>query len=335
MKKRGLKLGGDYSSLSAEQKEILDMLTIEYETPKRVALRRGTSIQAVYKTINKLKRKGIDLKKNRGKEISDRTFKPQNHQIRLHGEQYLIKIIWKDNKYKEILKRANHIEIDGNYVKLWQDSIEVYSNQSFYGKDVNESFVASNIYWNRYFRVLENEVKCILVKPRNQNIKLVKCHFAETNNELSIEVDNQGDRFFKIPTDDDGKIWCLVDNSFNLHELETIHPKTAKQDMEKVKAVFNDIRDKPIDLLSTTKNRIDNIEQNIYKAISLIEQQAEESTKQAQFSTKLFSIMEENTNAVKFMAENQRSHAAAIQQLYKLAKNINNKLSQKKLGDFI
>jgi len=38
----------------------------------------------------------------------------------------------------------------------------------------------------------------------------------------------------------------VVDNSFNMHEAETLHPKTAKQDMEGVKAFMNDIRETPV-----------------------------------------------------------------------------------------
>jgi len=35
----------------------------------------------------------------------------------------------------------------------------------------------------------------------------------------------------------------MVDNSFNLHELETQHPETAEEDMTSVKNFFNDIRE--------------------------------------------------------------------------------------------
>ncbi len=61
----GLKIS---SKLSKEQREILDMLTKDYETPKSIALRRKTSISAVYKTINKLKKNGIIIKNIKRKD---------------------------------------------------------------------------------------------------------------------------------------------------------------------------------------------------------------------------------------------------------------------------
>jgi hypothetical protein len=36
--------------------------------------------------------------------------------------------------------------------------------------------------------------------------------------------------------------WFIIDNSFNLHEAETIHPGTADQDNLKVQAFFNGIK---------------------------------------------------------------------------------------------
>ena len=68
--------------LSKEQREILDMITKDYEIPKGIALRRKTSIQAVYKIINKLKEKGYLTRGfNRGlkKTKSTKPFKPPKH----------------------------------------------------------------------------------------------------------------------------------------------------------------------------------------------------------------------------------------------------------------
>ena len=46
-------------SLTKQQKEVISLLTKDYKTPKQVAIIRKTSVRAVYKTINKLIKKGL------------------------------------------------------------------------------------------------------------------------------------------------------------------------------------------------------------------------------------------------------------------------------------
>ena len=75
------------------------------------------------------------------------------------------------------------------------------------------------------------------------NIKLVKNHYAETNNELSEEI-NKEDVKIRLYATEDNKMWFEIDNSLNLNEAETTHTETAKQDMEEtIKPFFNDLRD--------------------------------------------------------------------------------------------
>ena len=68
-------------------------------------------------------------------------------------------------------------------------------------------------------------------------------HYAETNNELAQECEKKAYKV-RVYTTSDSKLWFLIDNSFNLHEAETVHPETAKEDMGNiVKPFFNDLRD--------------------------------------------------------------------------------------------
>jgi len=58
--KKGLNKGfKDSNIISKEQKEILDYLTVDFLTPNKIASIRKTSVQAVYKSIKKLEKKGI------------------------------------------------------------------------------------------------------------------------------------------------------------------------------------------------------------------------------------------------------------------------------------
>jgi len=47
------------TGVTQTQKEVLRLLTDEFETPNNIAILRKTSIQATYKTINILKKKGF------------------------------------------------------------------------------------------------------------------------------------------------------------------------------------------------------------------------------------------------------------------------------------
>lgn len=245
--------------LSAEQQEILDMLTCDYETPRNIAVRRKTSLTAVYKTIAKLKEKGYLTRGfNRGlKNIQSTQPKHLKQFIRLHGQEWNIQIIAKSDFYRK-LEKNTVIFVDSNTVRLYEDSIEVYANEhlKFEAEDEQRATALSFNYWTRLFTKLENRLKVIIVKQYNQNIRLVNCHYAEVNNELAKEC-NEKKVKLRVFTTDEGKLWFTIDHSWNFNEAETVHPETSKPDMAKVKAHFNDLRDKQSYLPSETKERVD------------------------------------------------------------------------------
>jgi len=299
--------------LSKNQREILDMLTKEYETPKRIAIRRKTSITAVYKIINKLIEKGYLTRGfNRGlKKIqSTKTFKPIKLKIfiRLHAQEWNIKIIYKSNFYKKLPKNKV-IFIEGNTVRLYKNSIEIYSNENlkFEAEDEQRVTALSFNYWQRIFNKLENKLKILIIKEGYSNISLVNSHYAEVNNELAKEY-NEKKVKLNIYTTDEGKLWFKIDHSWNLNEAETLHPKTSKPDMTKVKEVFNDIRDNEnIYLPSQATKLISNI----------LEAQKNEQSKWS------------------FYAENIKSHTDSIIQLNKTLKKFNKRLSQTKITEWL
>jgi len=243
-------------SLTNAEQEVLTLLTQEFLTPKKIATRRRCTKQAISKIIKKLRKKGLINQFSEEVDKSRPTCQPLNsygyqnipsfpveHQIRLHGQEFNIKILYKDQRYKKILEKSNTINIDGNTIRLYRNSIEIYSGQSFYADDPQKATAISFQYWNRLFAKLENDLKLILIKPRAQNIKLVNQHYSEINNELAEECEKKAEKV-RVYTTDDGKLWFLIDNSFNLHEAETTHPQTSKQDMgDVIKPFFNDLRD--------------------------------------------------------------------------------------------
>lgn len=316
-----------FSELTQAEKEVLCMITQEYLSAKQIASRRKCTKQAVHKIIKSLKEKGAY---NLGCQLVDQTngtSQPVN-QIRLHAQQFVMRILWKDHRYKKLLEKANQIELDGNTIKLWNNTIEIYSNTSFYGDDLQQAMAKSIKYWDILIARLEHDVHCILKKPRSQNIKMVRAHYAETNNEIAKDIDNSGDRWIKVYAKEDSRLWFIIDNSYNLHEAETVHSKTGKEDMEKVKAVFNDIRDHSIDLPSETKEMIRGL--------------AESTKNLLAFATQQNSIISRTNESVNWLAENIKSHGPAWFGMSKEAKEIsrgiktlNKVIYQKRLGDYL
>ena len=275
------------------------MILLDQDTPKSISIRRKTSIQATYKTIKKLRELGV-LKRGYyerfKKSVCAKTFQPprfikdkQNlNLIRLHGQEFNIKLIYISDFYKKLQSRKNLFYVDNNTIRLYRKSIEVYANPhlDFYGEDVQRATSKSIIYWNRLFLKLEDSLKVILVKRENTRIKQVNAHYAEIHNELAEECERKHYKL-NIYAKEDSKLWFTIDNSFNLKEAETQHPDTSKLDMTKVKAFFNDLRDNDVMLPS-----------QIQKAIG------------------------EVTNNQMMFATNIKSHIGAIQELGKSVKEL-------------
>jgi len=254
VEKKGLILGEPQPKLTKTELEVALLLSKEFLTPKQISIRRQTSVQAVYKVINKLKDKGAIKRSFDMVEKTLPTLQPNStfysHGIRLHGIEFNVKILFCNNRYKEVLKKSNLFYVDGNTINLYRNSLEIYGNKSFFADDVAGVMRKSVEYFHRIFVRLEHDLNIIILKNRSQNIRMVNAHFSEVNNEFARECNTRADKI-RVYTRDDGKLWFMIDNSFNLHEAETLHSKTAKEDMEEVvKPFFNDLRDNKPPLLS-------------------------------------------------------------------------------------
>ena len=204
--KKGLISGQVHPKITKTEADVLHLLTEEFLTPRQASIRRKKSKQAIYKTIQNLKKKGYLTSTYKKVDFSRITSQPRR-QIRLHRQEFNIKIIFKDHRYERI--RDNNkkvIIVDGNTIRLYRDSVEVYSGHSFFGSDVQKATARSFEYWNRFFVRLENDLNVILVKSRKQNITLVNQHYAEVDNELAVECEKKAEKI-RIFTRDDGKLW--------------------------------------------------------------------------------------------------------------------------------
>lgn len=234
---KGLKIPKEKISLGLAEQEILHLVTDEFLTVKQIALRRQTSLTAVYKVLNKLRKKGVLTVTNEGVEKSQGTHSP----IRLHGQEFNIRILWQDQKYQAKLRQSNIIFFDSNTIKLYRNSVEIFCGQSFFGKDEREADSKSMAYFTRFLRRLENELQIILLKNRSLNIKEVKHEFAHTNSEIYQNAKDHKERIF-VYAEEDGRLAFITDNSFKFNEDETVHPQTAKPDRKAIDKQVNDWR---------------------------------------------------------------------------------------------
>ena len=238
--KKPSKSGQCFAKLTNIESEVLRYLTEDFLTPQKIAIRRGVSERAIYYTINNLKKKGVLNKAYENLHKLEPTSEVFGR-FRLHALELNIRLLFISEFYRKLRGKVNHIIVDGNTVRLYGNSIEVYVAKSFWGDSVQKATSRSNLYVNRLLTRLESEFKIIIVKDRSQNIKVVNAHYSEVNNGLAKDCNINKDKI-KVYSNE-GKLWFLIDNSFNLDEAETVHPQRSKQDMEKVIVpFFNDLR---------------------------------------------------------------------------------------------
>mgnify|MGYP003962975195 FL=1 len=236
--------------LTKTEKEVLRSLTEDFLTPTQIRIKRGCSRQAVYKHLRSLKKKGAYTPglQNTEKPIGSRQPNEKDvNQVRLHGQQFHIKIIQQepnDQKYQKLLKKSNKLYIDGHTINLYQDSIEIYAGRgaSFYGADAQEADRKASEYWQKFFTRMEHELKVMLIKDRSRNIKEVNHHYARGESGVCENtLENEG-KHIRVFCPRDGKLAFITDESFGDKEDETVHPLTAKQDREAIDRHFNDLR---------------------------------------------------------------------------------------------
>ncbi|MBI3051695.1 hypothetical protein HYY74_04535 [Candidatus Woesearchaeota archaeon] len=265
--------------LTSLQREIFDLLTKDNLTVTQIACRRKTSSQAVYKVITILKKKGklVGL-------FNEWIKKPEpliNHTekklilpyFRLHNQQWTARMLEKSEFYEKLLLKCNKINIEGNTVMLHANSVGIFSAKdlSFDAQDAQKATEDSFNYWNRIFTIVENDLKIVLVKNRYQNVKLVNQHYAEVYNEFAKDCIEKKIKV-RVYATEDKKLWFLIDNSKGNPEAEFIHPKTAKQDSERLAPVFNDYRNNSETMLpSEMQTRLNKLESDMQSILARLD----------------------------------------------------------------
>lgn len=255
--------------------------------------------------VQRLKRNGILVKKGYGvwdvlKEPKEVQLTPKvDKNIRGHGFHFKLKIprisnwgkrvdylIKNQIKYKE-LKNFQRIEVKNHKVWLCNDSIIIYSpkDKSYFGDSADESQKYAIYNLEQLIISLEHLMNCSFRINKKYQVRISKQHYGKVKDELAKQCNKEG---VKIRCSLNGEGWLEIDNSLNLNELETLHPKESVIDMDKVVIpFFNDLKDHY---------------QKTGESIIISD------------LIKLTAMMVEDR---KFYAENMNSHVKAVQELAK------------------
>ena len=226
------------------QNQILKLYTIDHLTVKKIAYKRKTTVQAVYKVLKELRKKGLI---NKGLK-STTTLLPGgfNRYFRLHGLQWDITIIDQGNIYHNARERGNIINLNSNTIVMYKDKIEIYLGKdiSFSSETLEETFIQAFSYFNDLIYKLETRYNITLIKNGYHNISLCSGHLSEVNNEMAKDLYLTKD-YITIYGTKDKKAWFKIDYSKRQYkEAETIHPKRFKEDAQAIFSTYlNDLRD--------------------------------------------------------------------------------------------
>ena len=180
--------------------------------------------------------------------------------VRGHAFQFTLKIPklsnWKRRREYLIKKKIEYKEIGSNWqgerilidnYKIWLTpiSIVVYfpNFKSFMGKTAKDTKNYAIYEFKRIISRVEALLKVSFRINNNYKFKVSRQHYALIKNSLARQYDKEGKRLFCYT---EQGLWFIIDNSFNLHEAETVHSITAPTDNEKVQNWFNGLKETPI-----------------------------------------------------------------------------------------
>lgn len=145
----------------------------------------------------------------------------------------------------------------GRKVWLTNKSIVIYDTGSYFAERAVEA-KSTAIY--KFFSIVKGIERLLHVEfaaDQNYKFKVSRQHYALVRNALAKQYTEEGQ---KLEVRTDKGLWFIIDNSFNLNEAETIHPKTAMTDNVKVQDFFNSLKTQPngvtIDALLEVSNGI-------------------------------------------------------------------------------
>ncbi|MBN1763389.1 MAG: winged helix-turn-helix transcriptional regulator [Methanomicrobia archaeon] len=185
--------------------------------------------------------------------------------VRGHAFVFVLKVPpgllnWNNRRREEYLKKhgldyqrlliaggGQRIWMGGRKVWLTNKSVIIYEKSSFFAETAKDAKKYALMTFIALVKKLERTLHADFTFKlgKEYRFKVSRQHFALVKNALAEQYDYEGKRLH-VHEPDAGKLWFVIDNSFNLHEAETVHQRTAVSDNAKVQNFFNSLKECPV-----------------------------------------------------------------------------------------
>jgi len=149
-----------------------------------------------------------------------------------------------------VFKSLNHLfgggvslDFKGRKVHLTNSSIIIYEKESYIADLAKDAKSAAIYHFLKLVRALEKHLKADFSVQGQYKFRVTRQHYALVKNALAKQYDENGE---KLEVYSANGLWFVIDNSYNLRESETVNPKEADVDNEKVQDFFNSLKALPI-----------------------------------------------------------------------------------------
>lgn len=210
------------------------------------------------------------------------------------------------------VKRGQTIFIDEKKVDLYDKTIVITLSEDILKKTVNEAKV---YLLAKCFKVIKKLERKFNNSPLGEygkyKFKVTRQHYGLIKNSLAKQYLNENKKLQIY--NQEGSLWLLIDNSFQLEELETVHPDTADIDGTKVQEHFNIVKSTPVEVIKEMSPN--NIREILLQTAKNVMANAKSNQVYGDNSVRHVSLMESIETRIKRMDERDERIALALEKL--------------------
>lgn len=218
------------------------------QNPSQIARQLNTTPQSINHYIKTLKAKGLIKKIGYGtwettKNLTEVTNEVRGHaflwKIKLEKKFDWTKILINKNIQFKLIQSNKALRVIINEKKVWlnKQSIIIYDKDSYFSSTALETRKQAVYTMIETINILKNKLD---IDFSINKFKVSRNHYALIKNNLAIQCDKEGKR---INISNENGLWFVIDNSYNLHEAEAVHPKTALIDINGLQNYLNSHKD--------------------------------------------------------------------------------------------
>ena len=238
-------------------------------SPAQITKKLGIKKTALQYYLNNLKSNGLIEKigygvwkiKSEWKEVQKTTQMTSSNvasysqdKVRGHAFMFTIKlpkikgwvdreVVFKSNKIDfkilNIHGKGQKLTFKGRKVWITNKSIIIFEKSSFMANTARASKSFAVCELKKMLVGLEKLLKVDFKIGGQYKFKVSRQHYALVKNALAKQFDKEGKR---LNVYSENGLWFVIDNSFNLHEAECLHSRSALSDTKKVQDFFNGIK---------------------------------------------------------------------------------------------